>query len=448
MKKRIFSLIFCLFIVLGTSVTAFAYDPTGFEVNAKQAMLVSLDTDRVLYKKNETAKVYPASITKIMTVTLMLESDKYDPNAKIAMTQEILKLISGTGSAVSGLKAGEEVTQLDMVYYVLMSSYGDCAYLAAQFYGGSVDSFVEMMNSKAKELKLTGTHYTNPVGLHDDNHYTTPYDTYVLTKYALKNETFKKVCESARYTVPATNMSPQRTLSTTNFLQDNTTNYYYMYAKGVKTGFTDEAGRCLVSTASYNGYNYMCLLFGCTNSKERRYEFIDSKNLYRWAFNNFSFKQAASTQSPVCEIPVNLSFDTDFIKLYVEKDFVAILPKEADESTITVKPDFNGKKSIDAPIKKGQVIATADVIYAEEVIGTVNLIAQENVKKSTLLTIWRSVKSFFSSVYMKIIYILIGLFVLIFIILIIRLNAGRSKKRRVKYIPYNERKENDNENNY
>lgn len=447
MKKRIFSLALSLIIIFSLSVPALAYEPTGFEVNAKSAMLISLDTEKELYSKNKDQKMYPASITKIMTVILMLESEKYDPEAKIAMTDKILKTVSGTGSAVSGLKVGEEVRQIDMVYYVLMSSYGDCAYLVAEYYGGSIDNFVKMMNDKAKALGLNNTHYTNPVGLHDDDHYTTAADTAVLTKYALKNETFKSVCESSRYTVPATNLSSGRTLSTTNFLQDNTTNYYYVYARGVKTGFTDEAGRCLVSTASYNGYNYMCILFGCTNNKEHRYEFIDSKNLYKWAFNNFSFKTAADTSTPVCEIPVNLSFDSDFVKLYVEKSFVTILPKDADESTITLKPDFKGKKSIDAPIKKGEKIAEADVYYAEEKIGTVNLIAQENIKKSTLLTILAGIKSFFSSKYMKILYILITAFIVVFILLIIRLNSGRNKKRRVKYIPYDERKENDNYEN-
>lgn len=447
MKKRIFSIVLTLIIIFSVSVPALAYEPTGFEVDAKSALLISLDTEKELYSKNKDQKMYPASITKIMTVILMLESDKYDPEAKIAMNEGILKTVSGTGSAVSGLKAGEEIRQIDMIYYVLMSSYGDCAYLSAEFYGGSIDNFVKMMNDKAKSLGLKNTHYTNPVGLHDSNHYTTASDTAVLTKYAIKNETFKKVCESSRYSVPATNLSPGRTLSTTNFLQDNTTNYYYIYAKGVKTGFTDEAGRCLVSTASYNGYNYMCILFGCTNSKERRYEFIDSKNLYKWAFNNFSFKTAADTSTPVCEIPVNLSFDSDFVKLYVEKSFITILPKEADESTISLKPDFKGKKSIDAPIKKGEIIAQADVYYAEEKIGTVNLIAQENIKKSTLLAILAGIKSFFSSKYMKIIYILGLGFIIVFIILVIRLNSGRNKKRRVKYIPYDERKENENYEN-
>lgn len=441
MKKKIISVLFTI-LMLSTAVLqslcVSAYEPTGLKITAKAGMLVSLDTGEMLYSNNIDTKVYPASITKIMTVTLMLESDKYNPEGKVAMTKSVLDTISGTGSAVSDIKEGEEISQLDLVYTVLMSSFGDCAYLAAEYYGGSIQNFVKMMNDKAAELKLTGTHYTNPVGLHDPETYTTVRDIYTLTEYALKNKTFKEVCETTRYTIPATNKSAQRTISTTNFLQLSTTNYYYQYAKGVKTGYTDEAGRCLVSTASYDGYNYMCILMGCPPNADKRYEFLESADLYRWAFNNFSYKQVANSTEPVCEIPVELSLETDFIPLYFEKPFVTVLPNGADESTIVVKTVLNAK-TVDAPIKKGTVLGTADIIYAEQTIGTVNLVAGNNIEASKLLKVWRQVKSFFSSVYMKILLAAIIIIILIFIILVIRLNIARIKRRRVKYIPYNKK---------
>lgn len=447
MPKKIFSVIFTIFLVFSaflTPLTASAYEVTGFEITAKAGMLVSLDTDEVLFSKNPDEKVYPASITKIMTAMLMLESEKFDPAGKVAMTDEVQKLISGTGSAVSNLQIGEEITQTDLLYYVLMSSAGDCAYLAAIFYGGSLQGFVAAMNKKAQELGLSDTHYANPVGLHDPQNYTTVRDIYTLTCYALGNETFKTVCEATRYTVPATNRSGERTLSTTNFLQDSNTNYYYQYAKGVKTGFMDEAGRCLVSTASYNGYRYLCILMGCPANAGKRLEFIESADLYRWAFNNFSFKEVANSTDAVCEIPLELSLDTDFVPLYFEKPFVTILPNGTDDSTIVVKPKLN-RKSADAPVKKGDVLGTADIIYAEKVIGTVNLVAGADVKASGLLTALRAIKRFFTSSYMKIVYVVLALAVLIFILMVIRLNLARIKKRKVKYIPYGKKKGDRNE---
>lgn len=442
MLKKLFSIIFTVILVFSvilTPLTASAYEVTGFNITAKAGMLVSMDTGEILYENNIDQKMYPASLTKIMTVTLMLESEKYDPSGKITMTEEVQKLILGTGSAVSNFQIGEEITQLDLVYTVLMSSFGDCAYLAAIYYGGSVEGFVAQMNEKAAELGLTGTHYSNPVGLHDVENYTTVRDVYTLLSYALKNETFKTVCGAPRYTIEATNMSDKRTLSTTNFLIDNTTNYFYQYAKGGKTGYTDEAGRCLASFASYDGYNYMCILMNCPPNADKRYEFVESAALYRWAFNSFSFKEVANSTDPVCEMPVELSLDTDFVSLYFEKPFVTVLPNEADDSTIVVKPHLKSD-SVEAPVKKGDVLGTADVIYAEQVIGTVNLVAGDSVKESKLLIALKYVKSFFSSIYMKVVYVLIALAVVIFILMIIRLNMARIRKRRVKYIPYGKKK--------
>lgn len=437
MPKKIFSVFFAFiigFLCLFTPITASAFEVTEFEITAEAGMLVSLDTGEMLYENNIDKKVYPASITKIMTVILMLESEKYDPEGKVSMTKEALDLVLGTGSAVSLFREGDEFTQLDLVYLVLLSSYGDCAYLAATFYGGSVENFVDMMNTKAAELGLTGTKYSNPVGLHDENNYTTVRDIYNLTLYVLENETFKTVCETKRYTM-TTSLSGKRTLTTTNFLQDNNTNYYYSYAKGVKTGYTTEAGRCLVSTASKGGYNYMCILMKCPVSKTKRYEFAESADLYRWAFKNFSFKEIATSNEPVCEMPVELSLDTDFVPLYFKEPFISVLPNSANDSTIVIKNHLNSE-STEAPIKKGQVLGYAEVIYAEKVIGKVDLVAGDSIKPSKMLIAFKYIKLFFTSVYMKIFLIIIAIIVLIFIIICIRLNLSRIKKRKVRYIPY------------
>lgn len=437
MVKRIFSVFFAIFLIISvvfTPIHTSAYEVNSFEITAKAGMLISMDTGEILYENNIDKKIYPASITKIMTAIVMLESGKYNPNEKIAMTEKVLTMILGTGSVVSNLKAGEEITHKDLLYYVLMSSAGDCTYLAAELCYGSVEAFVNEMNNKARALGLNNTHYVNPIGLHDDNHYTTVRDIYTLTTYALKNSTFKEVCETARYTVKPTNFSGQRILSTTNFLMDTTTNYYYQYAKGVKTGFTDEAGRCLVSTASYNGYNYMCVVVGCPGNQKNH--FTESTNLYRWAFNNFSFKEIANSAEPVCEIPLELSFETDFVPLYFKESFVSVLPNDADDSTIVIKPHLNSE-SVKAPVKKGDVLGTADVVFAEKVIGTVDLVVGEDVKASKILVAVEYIKGVFSSVYMKVVYVAIALVIIIFIAICIKMNYSKIKKRKVKYIPYN-----------
>ncbi len=442
MVKKIVSYILTILLLFSVSVSAFAYEPNGFTVSAEAGMLVSLDTGEVLFEKNIDKKVYPASITKIMTALIILESEKFDPAAKIAMREDVDKYITGTGSVVSTLRVGEEITQLELLYMVLMSSAGDCAYLAALHYGETVDGFVELMNKKAESLGLSGTHYGNPVGLHDEQTYTTVRDIRTISEYALKNEIFVEATSKARFTIGATNMSGERTLSTTNFLQDTTTNYFYQYAKGIKTGFTNEAGRCLVSTASHNGYNYLCILMKCPNDGGTREEFKESRELYKWAFNEFEYKEVADTENPVAEVKVELSFSTDHIPVYIENGFVTILPKNADASTIKVETHLD-KETVDAPIKKGDKLGTADIIYAEKVIGKVKLIAGAEVKKDWPLEVIRAIKRFFVSDGMKVVYGLIAIAVVIFIIAVIRMNSGRGKKRKVKYIPYDGRREED-----
>ncbi len=440
MVKKTFSIFFiCFLIILSviSPLSASAYEITTFDITAESGMLVSLDTGEVLWEKNANQKVYPASITKIMTAVLMVESDKWNPTAKVTLTQEAFDICLGTGLSVSLLNVGEEFTQLDLLYTVLLSSFGDCTYLAASIFGGSIDGFVDMMNQKAKELGLSGTHYSNPVGLHDEGTYTTAQDTYKLTVYAKKHDILNEVTSKSRYKLVTTS-GTTRTLSTTNFLLDNSTRYYYQYAKGFKTGYTDMAGRCLVSTASYNGYNYMCILFKCPNNRNNRHEFLESRELYRWAFNNFTFKEIANSSEQVFEIPLELSLETDFVPLYFKEPFVSVLPKEADDSTIVVKPYFENETAT-APIKKGQVLGYAEIIYAEKVIGKVDLIANEDIKQSALLQFFKVVKEFFTSRAMKIVYIIIGAIIVGFILVCVKLNMPR-KKKKIKYVPYKDDK--------
>ena len=398
-------------------------------------MLVSLDTGEILYENNINKKIYPAAITNIMTAVVIMENEKYDPKAKIAMTEKALTDILGTGFAVSNMEAGEEFTQLDMLHLLLMCSCGDIGYLAADYFYGSHEAFVKEMNNTAKRLGMDNTNFTNPIGLHDEQHYTTVKDIYTLTNYAIKNKEFMEICSKPRYALAETNKSSNRMLSTTNFLLDTTTNYYYQYAKGLKTGYTDEAGRCVVSTASYDGYKYMCILMGCPNDATKRHEFSETCNLYRWAFNNFSFKEVATSTEPVCEMPIELSMETDFVPLYFEKPFVSILPNNVDDSTIVINPKLKFE-SKDAPIKKGEVLGTAEVVFAEKVIGKVNLVAGETIEANKLLVMVDFVKDIFTSVYMKVLYVVAALAAVAFIVICIRMNISNSKKRRVKYVPY------------
>lgn len=435
--KKLFKYIITLILIFSifVSPTASAFQISGFELNAKAAMLISLDTGEVLYAKNENAKMYPASLTKILAAVIVLENTADLDNTKIVTTKSALREISGTGASVIGLSVGEELTVRQALYCLLVSSGGDVAYVIAEHFGGSTEGFMDMMNKKAAEIGMTASHFGNPVGLHDEQTYTTAADIALLTKYAMQYEALVEITSTARYQLAATNKSGARTLSTTNFLIDPSTNYYYKYASGIKTGFTDEAGRCVVSTASYEGYNYLCVIMNCDSSGGQRNEFIDSRNLYRWAFNNFEYKTLIDTTLPVAEMPVELSMSSDFIQLYPEKSITSILPVQADSSTINIVPNLISE-TVDAPVEAGTVLGTADIIYAGEVIGTVNLVSRETVKANVILQTGRVLKNIFTSTAFKIILVIIIAGVVIFIGACIKLNMKSTKRRKVKYMPY------------
>ena len=438
MFKKIFCVILSIVIFAGVfSVSAAGFTPTDFEIRAESALLVSLDNNSILYTKKADEKRYPASLTKIMTALLLIENTKDLNKEKITVSKNAVDSLLGTGSSLGGLKEGEVVTAKQMLYILLMSSANEGAMAIAEHYGQTVDNFVKMMNERAKTLGMKNTHYANPHGLFDEDHYTTVNDMYKLVKEALGHDIFKKVVSSKQYDMPKTNKNPARRLVTTNFLMlAYYPEYYYKYASGVKTGFTDEAGRCLISTATKDGYSYLCILMKSTaydkNHNYVRYEFEDSRKLYEWAFNDFEYKALVTKDQIVGEATVNLSFDTDYVSYVPSKDFSAIIPKNADSSTIQFKVNLS-KKSFDAPIKAGQKLGTADIMFANEKMGQVDIVASQNVDRSFILYIWNIIKNIFSSKAMKIFAALVVLALLLFIGSCIYLNRKRNKKRIKKY---------------
>ncbi len=447
MGKRVFSLFFCLILIFSFfAVPARAYKLSGFEVSAEGALIASLDTGDVLYKKNEDKRLYPASLTKIMTAVLVLENTEDLDSEIITVSYSAIHDLDGTGSSMGGLIEGEQITARQALYFLLMKSANEGANAVAEHYGGSIGGFIGMMNAKAEELGMSGTHYANAHGLHDSEHYTTVSDMYTLIKHALTFPEFKEITSTTRYTVPATNKSGERLLATTVFLQDRhnaaSPSYYYQYAAGIKTGYTDEAGRCLVSTASKGGYSYVCILMNSTvrnsNGAMVRYEFGDSKALYEWAFNNFEYKTVVDESAPVVEAKVNLCWEQDYVPLLLKGGLSAILPKDADSSTVQIKTETY-KDSFDAPIKKGEVLGTAEISYAGEVLGTVDLIAGETLKANFFLKAVRTVKKAFTSTTFKLIVLIVILAIVAFILTVIFMNRKR-RSRRGRYRPYKKRK--------
>lgn len=436
MPKKIIAGFCCAVVLLCSCFTAAAYEPDTFTVRAEGCILASLDTGELLYQKNENKRLYPASLTKIMTATVVLDTAN-DLNEVVTAGESAIAILQGTDSSTMGLQAGEQLSVLNLLYTLLVHSANDAANILAEHFGnGSIAEFVEKMNQKAAELGMQNTHYVNAHGLHDENHYTTPYDMYLLTRYALKNETFKKIVETVRYTLPATNKHGQRILATTNFLQDAnsvTPEYFYKYAGGVKTGYTDEAGRCLVSTATKNGETYLCVLMKSPVTNEKgvkvRYEFPDSKNLYEWAFKNFEYRQIYDTSTPVGECPVALSAENDHVAVLLAESVNATLPKNSDNSTVEVELHFN-EGGVQAPVAKGQKLGTATVKYAGQELATVDVVAMNEVQRSTMLYLIQVLTDFLHSPTLKLILTVLAVFIILLVAYCLWLNRHRKKRRR------------------
>ncbi|MEE0840600.1 MAG: D-alanyl-D-alanine carboxypeptidase family protein [Acutalibacteraceae bacterium] len=440
MKKRIFSLILTFFLILNLCIGVNAYEISTFEVPAKSAALISLDTGEFIYGKNIDEKVYPASMTQIMAAVVILEQVSDLEGFTVTMTESAYKKNLGTGVPQLQLKIGETLNGKDALAAMLVSSAGDAIYSYCEALSGSVEAFVDMMNTKAKELGLSGTHYTDPIGLHSEDNYTTVRDIVTLTQYAInKYPVFSEITGKARYTMKATNMRGERTIVTTNYMVDSNTNYFYAYCTGTKTGKTDEAGRCLTATAQYKGYRYLAVLMGCPNETETRFQ--TAREMFRWVFNNFEYKAVLDVSVPVTEMEVRLSTDYDYVSLYPEKQLTSILPSEADNSTLIIKPKLNSN-TVNAPVKKGDILGTADVIYAETVIGTVNLVAGNDIEANSFLVFFDFIRRILVSTPFKIILIIAAVVIIAVIGYIIAINSsGKRKRSKVKYIPYDEEKE-------
>ncbi|MBO5200771.1 MAG: D-alanyl-D-alanine carboxypeptidase [Clostridia bacterium] len=439
MKKKIFALILIFLFIF--AVPAQAYQINEYELHHEAGMLISMDTGDVLYSKNADERMYPASITKLMSAVVMLENIDDLENEFITYTKTANDLILGTGSAIyngDGLKVGEKMRASDALAALLISSSGDVAYAIAEHVGGTIDGFVDMMNEKAKEMGLANTHYTNPVGLHDDNLYTTARDISVLAKYAFGIDIVKELLSKTQYKMEATNFHKELNIYTSNLMISPNTNVYYRYAVCGKTGYTSKAGRCLVCIGSYNGYNYMSIVLNAKTPGGKRNEFIDTANMFRWAFNGFEYKTLLEDAEPVTEVPVALSSETDHLSLVFDKGLKALLPKEADASTVEYKIHLNAE-SFDAPIEKGEALGSADIYYAEEKLGTLQLVAARSVKANPLLVFARSAGNFFASTFMKVVYVILAGAIVIFAAIIFFMNIGRGKKRKVKYIPLDQR---------
>ncbi len=400
-------------------------------LNAKASICVNAQTGQIIHSNNAEEKMYPASTTKVMTALLTLEHCK-DLQEKVTMEESDFVDVNN-GASTAGFVEGERVTIEDLLYGLLLPSGNEAANALARTVGGSIEGFADMMNAKAKELGCVNSHFINPNGLHNDDHYTCAYDLYLIAQAAMQYEEFQTIVNTAQHKIDATNKNEERIILTTNeLIKSRYSPLYYDNCYGIKTGHTTPAGYCLVSYAknSSGSLSYYSVVLGCDydDALYTAKSFTDTKELFQWAFEKFTMQTATTAGTAVTECKVRLGKDKDSVTLVTDEDVSVLLPTDADPAQ-DLKVKIKTKDSYDAPIAKGDKLGTVSYYYHGTKLAKADLVALTDVERSQVLYYLDRIKNFIvSPLVMTILIVLIALFVLICLIRI--RNRHRRRKRR------------------
>ncbi|MDO5557149.1 MAG: D-alanyl-D-alanine carboxypeptidase family protein [Clostridia bacterium] len=341
-------------------------------LNSRAAIIYDKDTDMILYEKNAFEKRAMASTTKIMTAIVVLEQGELNDCVTVS------KKAANTGGSRLGLKSGDKISVHDLLYGLMLKSGNDTAVALAEYIAGDLQEFSKRMNEKATKLNLNNTNFVTPHGLDDDNHYTTAYELACLTDYALQNKKFEEIVRTGSYTVTI-NGNP-RTISNTNELLG-----YLSGVNGVKTGFTNNAGRCLVTSSVRGNQSIITVVLGADTKKFRT---MDSIKLVEYAYANFE----------KINIEEKIKFEFDKWKKSNEGEIrvnkgvlgnISIKLEEVEKKIISVRKDrintleirISSVNNFEAPLREGEIIGTVRVLLKNEVIANVNIINTRKIEK-------------------------------------------------------------------
>nr|WP_122013456.1 D-alanyl-D-alanine carboxypeptidase family protein [Maliibacterium massiliense] len=408
-------------------------------ITAEGALLYDLKTGTVLFSKNPDARFYPASTTKILTALLAIE--KGNLADQVTLTEDIKNL--EPGSSLAGLMVGETLTLEQLLYALMLRSGNDAANAVAVHIGGSLDGFVAMMNERAQQLGMTNSHFMNAHGLHNPEHYMTAADMQKLVMTAYQNETFRKIVSTWEYTLePNAVCTTPRVFTNGNLLlsPDASEQFRYEGANGIKTGFTNEAGQCLIASAEKDGVALGTIVFKSTKYEKWR----DSIRMFYYGFNNYATLDLVSlmnTQHPqTVQVAGAASDDIAEGKLQLHfvpeegsgiltntKAYIQNITARAGEIQIVTDPET---LEIKAPVEAGARLGTFSMqLDGEELLrGTIT--ASRDVAPKRSLVQWSAQQETQLGKLKWIMYLVLGAFVLITILLIIQHIVRRKQRRR------------------
>lgn len=332
--------------------------PDGPAIGAQGAILMEAETGTILYEKNIHEKLYPASITKILTC--LIGAEQCDMSEMITMSHDAVFSIPRDSSNI-GLDVNEQITVEQCMYGILVGSANEAANALGEHISGSMESFADMMNKRAEELGCQNSHFVTTNGLHDDNHYTTPYDMAVIARSFFDNELLCKMSSTPTYYIPQSPTQPDDDLyvnSHNKFLYPNG-KYYYEYVVGSKTGYTDLARQTLVTCAEKDGMKLICVVM----KEESPSQFEDTTTLFEYGFSNFQKLNVAANETeytvdnngffqtdkdvfgnstPILSINESASVILPITAVFEDMDSELIYDEDSDDCVATIQYTYHG----------------------------------------------------------------------------------------------------------
>ena len=383
------SFLICLGLLLSLATSAFGLEAPS--VTAAAVVLADLDSGNILYEKNMNVRRSPASLTKIMTGLLAVEAIERGEIALEDIVTAPADCWTGLDSDSSNaeISPGEKMTFEDYLYCALVKSANEACNVVAVAVAGNLQSFINRMNVRAMELGANDTYFIDTNGLSSENHYTTAHDLFLISREAMRHKLFVQIVDTKYYTIEPTNMhTSARTLKNSNALicQDGVYGDKYLYpgASGVKTGYTNAAGYCLVSTAEKNDIHLLAVLLGCNgllNTGDEKYgNFTGTINLYNWGFRNFAYRPILSYGDAVQQFPVQYAVNNEPVILRAMQDVTLLLPKDTPKEAIEISAHVNFSELV-APIEAGTRLGSADVIINGNIYTTVPLATATGIER-------------------------------------------------------------------
>ncbi|MEG6521866.1 D-alanyl-D-alanine carboxypeptidase family protein [Desulfotomaculum sp. 1211_IL3151] len=368
MRKICCCILLVMLLILPFNTMALAGEP---QIVGETAVLLDAKSGTVLYGKEEHKKMYPASTTKVLTALLALERSQLTKQVTIGPNP------SKAGGTSIWLQEGEQLTLEELLHALMLNSANDAGVAIAEHIAGSVDKFAELSNERAKQIGAKGTHFTNPHGMPGKEHYSTAYDLALIGREALKNQDLRKIITTINYEIPRADPEAQKHLFNHNKLLWSKT-YGYKGATGLKTGYTVDAGQCIIASAERDGMELIAVVL----RSEGFNIWTDASKLLDYGFENFTSRQLVKGGQVMADVPVQ--YGKGSVKLLTKNDLYYTFPKEGNiDLHVTTEPD----EEVSAPVTKGEVLGAVIIRKGEEIVGKVPLVAHAAVQRDWKMTL-------------------------------------------------------------